>query len=655
MLKIGVLNKLHLLIVIVFISCSGTGNSTNNSSQPKNSSLIVGKVGNQDITYSELIENYGSGGISSVEFTYKEISEFLPVYLDYKAKLLSAKDEGYFEDEKILEEYNVYAKQAAYAYWIENEIRPTMFSEFKSRFKKSMKSSHILIALDPNAPAEDTLEAYNKLIEARNKFLSGTSMSDLDKEYSSVQQGRSMGGDLPWFSAGSLVKPFEDALYKLEVGDISMPIRTQFGYHVIHLENTRNQEPARSTSHIFSSNNSDNAKLDSAFKKLENGADWNEIVFEYTDDDQSKSNGGKIGWINFNSRFHEAFVDSIMNFDAPIKYTSPFTSIYGTHIVKIDSVRTFSSVDAEDEYILSLLKQSSSYRESNPFVIRWIADKYKEKENKELLEETINYISTLDTSSLKFYELPSELSNQEVYSFNSKKYSNQSFFNYLKLNNRKLNIYNDIRNWYLDFQESIVDSQLINLTALNFPDFTNQIDKYKSGLVVYQINEDSVWSAATIDTTKLVQMYQQNPEQYTYNDRYFYYLITSSRDSSITKATNFVKIGNSPDSLIAKGISVGVISDSTGTYAGEPFDKLANMKIDSFSEIFEYNKRKAVFYLKKVLPAREMTYQEAFNKLVTEYQPIREENWLNNLRSTYNVQLFMDNLKKAYEAEHNYK
>jgi hypothetical protein len=75
------------------------------------------------------------------------------------------------------------------------------------------------------------------------------------------------------------------------------------------------------------------------------------------------------------------------------------------------------------------------------------------------------------------------------------------------------------------------------------------------------------------------------------------------------------------------------------------------MDTKSFSENFEYNNRKAVFWLQEILPARTMSFKEAFNRLLSEFQPQREKEWLEELRSTYNVNANMKNLREAYQKD----
>lgn len=645
------LKTLCVLSTFVFISCTGTKNNTTNPVS-STSSQVVGEVGYEKILYTELKENFEAGNLNQ-EYSLDELKDFLPIYLDYRAKILSAKEDGYFEDERILSEYELYSKQAAYSYWIENKIRPTLFEEFKSKNSVELKSSHLLIALERNAKPADTLQAYNKLIEARDKFLSGTStMAELDPEYSSSQNGRSMGGDLPWFSVGTTVKEFEDVLFDLEKGEISMPFKTQFGYHVVFLEDKREKVPAREISHIFVSPTKYPFSIDSAYSKLTKGLSWSEAVLQYTQDKPSANNAGKIGWIGTGGRYNPDFIDTVMSLDPSLPFSKPIKTSYGLHIFKVDSIRAFQNEAAKDKYLMEQLEASRSFRKSNSFIITWLEEYYSSNQNDDLLEIIRMDFLGKDSTLVSDLMLSEEILSAEVFNFKGESFSSKEYLDFLKRTGKGPLAKNYSKLWFSDFKTDIIDSKLVSLTLEEFPEFSYQTENYKSGLVVYQVNEDSVWSSATLDTTKLVQMYESKPTEYMFDTRYFYHLITSSRDSSLQKAISFVNAGNSPDSIRSNGISVGVVSDSTGSFQGEPFDKLSKMEIGTFSEVFDYSNRKAVFYLNSILPKRPMTFEESFNRLVSEYQPVREERWLNRIRNDFNIKAHFENLEQAYNKDH---
>lgn len=647
----GFVKTLCAVSMAVFISCAGSNSSTNQA--PTLPDQVVGEVNGEQVTYTELKESYMSGSITE-GFSYEELNDFLPIYLNYKAKILSAQEAGYFENEKVVEEYELYSKQAAYSFWLENQIRPTMFNEFKERYDAELKSSHVLIAVDPQANPRDTLDAYNKLVTARNKFLAGTAtMADLDKEYSTMRGDRSMGGELPWFSVGTTVREFEEVLYSLELGEISQPFRTQFGYHIVLLEQRRAKQPSRDVSHIFTRKGDNQANIDSAFIALENGTEWNEVVKSYSEDTPSISTGGKIGWINYGGRYDAAFIDSVMHLDVDADYSKPIETVYGFHIMRVDSVEQFESEEERNKWLMTKLEQSPTFKKNNSFVIDWIRDKYDQGTVASALSEFEGFVNSLDSARYENIILPSSIASSEIYRFEGSTYTAQNYLTYL-INSNKGTYSEQYRSgWLSDYTESIIDGKLTEITIRDYPEFIKQTDSYKTGLVVYQINEDSVWSSATLDTTILMNKYEDNLDQYSYNTRYHYHMVTSSRDTSLQKAIDYVNKGNSPDSIRASGIAVGVVSDSTGAFQGEPFDKLESMEVNTFSDIFEYSNRKGVFYLNAILPARTMTFDEAFNRLVSDYQPEREENWMMRLRDKYDIKSYPENLQKSYQLENN--
>ena len=626
-----------LALSILTLYCSSAPNVLK-----KNKSVsVVGTVGSEIIEFNDLMQGYMSGGINQ-DPSAAELKDFLPIYLNYRAKLLAASEAGYFENKTILDEYAMYAKQAAYAYWLDREIKPTIFEQFKSRDNEELKSSHVLISLLPLAPPSDTLAAYNRIMEARELFLSGErTMAELNEEYSSTRNGQLMGGDLPWFSVGVTVGPFEDALYALEEGELSMPVRTQFGYHIIHLEERRERTPARNISHIFISRRGDIEKMQDLYEQLEQGTPWMNLVVEFSEDRASVSNEGNIGWVSYSSRYDQAFIDSVMNLDPSLPYSRPIESTYGVHIFRVDSVQTFKNEAAKDEFLTQELDKSSNFERSNEFVLNWLSEQYKLRVNTKLITNLTNSFTSADSLPVtQVLDVADGLSSDTLFAFQGGTATATDFYDYLMETHSNKALNQVQSSWFSDYQEYFLDSELANFTLNVFPEFSEQTDSYHRGLVVYQINEDSVWSSVTIDSTLLIDRYLNNNTDYQFDTRYYYHLVSARYDSTLKKAEEFIVQGGHPDSLRANDFPVAVMSDSTGIFQGEPFTRLAEMEVGNISEYFTYNNRKAFFVLNDVLPARKMTFDEAFNRLLSDYQPIREENWLQRLRNKYQIQSY---------------
>ncbi|KAF6511089.1 peptidylprolyl isomerase [Geobacillus sp. FSL K6-0789] len=93
--------------------------------------------------------------------------------------------------------------------------------EYYDNYKPKIRASHILVKDEKTAK------------EVKAKLDKGEDFAKLAKEYSQDPGSASNGGDLGWFGPGKMVKEFEEAAYKLKVGEVSDPVKTDYGYHII--------------------------------------------------------------------------------------------------------------------------------------------------------------------------------------------------------------------------------------------------------------------------------------------------------------------------------------------------------------------------------------------------------------------------------------
>ena len=98
------------------------------------------------------------------------------------------------------------------------------------------QASHILIAVDSKSSAEEKQAARAKAEELLKQVKQNpASFADVAKKYSQDPGSAAKGGDLGFFPRGAMVKPFEDAVFQMKVGEIAGPVESQFGYHIIRL------------------------------------------------------------------------------------------------------------------------------------------------------------------------------------------------------------------------------------------------------------------------------------------------------------------------------------------------------------------------------------------------------------------------------------
>ncbi len=623
------------------------------SLQKTDKSPVVAVVNKQNITYNELKEQYARNNYREVDSVniIQAHREFLVLYTDYRVKLESAKEAGYLTDETLLAELRDYETQTAYPYWMENRIKEQLLNDFVARSKVEIHASHILIALNENAPPADTARAWTRLLEAREKAMAGADFDSLSNVYSSMQQGRSMGGDLGYFSAGWAVKPFEDAVYATPVGTLSMPFRTRFGYHVVKVLDRRPSTPDRLVSHIFFGSTADEASISEAMekgwdihRKLKEGSDFAQMAIEASEDGQSGPTGGQIGWVN-NNRYLPTFTKPVMEFKTDGSFSEPFYSGYGVHIIRIDSVRTYPTAEAERQDLLARLQQMPHFKDSKAATIAQARKVTKESINSKAFDEFESLINANRGSSFAKLSVPAPLLNTVAYRIAGNSFTIADYKRFVEasVDTSSTNSYSvALRERFFDAK---TDEKIIDITKTEFPAFAELSKNYLNGLSIFKISEDSVWNYSKGDTIAVRALFESQPHKYTFETRYVYQRFSAPSDSLMGVAKSLLKAGAIPDSIRTQVQGMIVRQDIVTALEGEPHSQLVGVAEGGYTEVFQFRGRPTILYLERIEPARQMTFEEAYFRVVTDYQPIRERKWLDGLRARYNVSVFPERIK----------
>ncbi|OPX24458.1 MAG: hypothetical protein B1H05_05095 [Candidatus Cloacimonas sp. 4484_140] len=250
--------------------------------------LIIEKAERDDITASD-------GEIQmQLERVMKNIIAQFPTYQDFLKVL---QNEGLTVDGLKDRYRSQIAKQVVRDKLLQQEVFSKIdVSEYEKRnyyetnmdsFPDRPKMVKIAeIAIKPAMGSETLDQALQEIEDIQEELNKGADFEELARKYSDCPSA-AQGGDLGYFSRGQMVPEFEEAAFALEIGEVSEPVLTEFGYHLIRVDDKRDGEiKARHILIEAAISDSDKEKItqliDEVYQKLQNGADFMECAIEYS-------------------------------------------------------------------------------------------------------------------------------------------------------------------------------------------------------------------------------------------------------------------------------------------------------------------------------------------------------------------------------------
>ncbi len=164
---------------------------------------------------------------------------------------LAAKDAGLEKDPEVKARLDEVTKQILAQAYLEKKLlnqQRVSEEEVKAYYEKhrekyqeprAVRARHILIEVPQGATPEQEKEALKKAQRLRERILKGEDFAKLAQKYSADPGTKEKGGELGFFTQGQMVKEFEEAAFRLKPGEISEPVRTPFGYHLIQVEEVK--------------------------------------------------------------------------------------------------------------------------------------------------------------------------------------------------------------------------------------------------------------------------------------------------------------------------------------------------------------------------------------------------------------------------------
>ena len=650
------------------------------NAQSKLDKEVLMTIGDQPITVKEFTDVYYKNNLKSDVIEKKSVDEYLDLFTTFRMKVMEAERLQLDTSGKFQRELAGYRKQLSKPFLSSDDITDELLQEAYQRKLKDIRASHILIRCDKNAMPSDTLKAYNKAMDIRKKALKGEDFADLAVRYSEDPSAKDMKateqtparpgnrGDLGYFTVFDMVYPFETGAYNTKEGEISMPVRSDFGYHIIKVQSVTDAMGSIQAAHIFlqlpygASEEDETAmrqKADNIYNELmaQNGKNWNEMVRQYSDDRGTVSNNGTLS--NFTvSRIVPEFIEACKSLEIN-EIAKPVRTMYGYHIIKLLNKTGVGSFEKESKGLTERIEKDMRSKKSEEIVLRQVRKEYKFRQNDKNVEA---FIATVDSTILRKAYKPSPEANMDAVLFtlegNPSKVSD--FVKYITENMTQQK-YVTPATYASQLYESFSNETTMNYADAHledkYPEFKALVQEYKEGIMLFDLMDQEVWDKAVKDTLGLQAFHDRNASKYMWSNRAYATIITVTRSESLPKVKALLDSGIELDSLRSAiqrdSINYAFVRKGYYQKGDNQYVDQTEWKVGVRNEIpSTVDQTTVIVCIRELRDPEPKTLKEARGLVTSDYQVELEQKWVQALKDKYPVKInekVLDKVRKMYK------
>ncbi|MFA5815048.1 MAG: peptidylprolyl isomerase [Bacteroidales bacterium] len=635
-----------------------------------NQEAVLMTIGDKPVYASEFtrILNKNKNNLTGQKPT---LQESLDMFVNFKLKVREAEAQGLDTTASFKKELASNREQLTKPYLMDQEVTGELIKEAYERSKWEVRASHILIGVKQDAPAGDTLLAYRKAMAVRDRLIKGEKFEDVAKEVSDDISASTNGGDIGYMPVLQVVYPFETAIFTMKIGELSMPVRTQFGYHIIRVTD---KKPARGKIHIatiwkaFNYTMTDEEKaqakeeIQNIYLQLKSGADFNDLARKYSDDRTMAIRGDAGFWTGPNQK-EPAFDQAAYGLKNPGDITEPLETTLGWFIIRLLEKKAPDTWEEAKSVLSNQIARDIRSQKSEQVVVDKLKKEYNYQLNTQNLEE---FYRLVDPSIFegRWDANPALQKVGVLFTLGNITVLQNEFAKYLALKMKKGTVrtiaefvdekFNDFaKARILEFEKTQLDRK--------YPEFRDLYHEFRDGNLLFEITDKMVWSKASRDTIGLVAFFIANQSKYMWPQRLDAVIVFAKGENNLQKMVEEYR------SALQKkckdgcdGVTVqNTLAEVTARYSGNSFeveDKLFakgdNWMVDQVkwkpgaSDIINEQDTKVFVWINKLIGAKPKKLDDIRGQVTADYQDNLEKEWIKVLREKYPVKINQDVLSR---------
>lgn len=653
-----------IALTLFMFGCKPKDNTSGSKVQTEKQVPLLVFPGNDTVYQDEfeyVYQKNNGGWDAAKDHTQAQYQEYLDLYVNFKRKVLDAEANGLHETEAFKTEFEGYRKQLAQPYLVDKSVQQELIVEAYDRGQEVINAAHILLMCSPEATPADTLKAYNRAMSLRDSIVKGADFGSVAAKHSEDPSAKSNKGDLGYFSVFDMVYPFESGAYNTPVGEVSMPIRSGYGYHLIKVQDRMKSSGKKTAAHLivrvgpqYSAKTQEEAKtrIQEIYTELKGGAEWRDMVRKYSDDPNTNEKGGDLG--------QGRLIPEMENAKRSLgegEFSEPFETSFGHHILsvtEVEPIKTFKESEAEIKSRIARDARSTLSQE------RLIARVKRENDfttNQENIDKFNQFLEGQNASAqyTKGFWRPvdslmTDLKTLPIYSIGKDADKTEGtimdFAEYYVAARKGLEGVT-IPEATDKFLEGYFEKEALAFEESQLPkkyrEYRELLKEYRDGILLFTLTEDKVWRKAVEDTTGLKEYYDTHKDDFRAGERVKVDEYISDNKATVDRVLEMLKEGKTEEDITKElnASSALNLTVRTQTYEkgkSEAIDPLFTQKPGYTSGITNYgNNRFRVFVLKELVPAGLKSFDDAKSEAITQYQNYLEAEWLKELENRYPV------------------
>ena len=604
---------------------------------------VLLEIDNDQITLDEFSHIFNKNN-ENEEIDKAYLDEYVELFINFKLKVKEAKNLGFDTVPSFINELEGYRKQLAKPYLRDDNFNDELFDEALDRIQYDINANHILI----NIVDENNDEALNKIKDIRKQILNGNiSFEEAAVKFSDDKSALENKGNLGYFTAFMMVYDFETAAYTTPIGEISQPVKTKYGYHILKVNEKRKAVGERKVAHIMfkTGKNAKPKKIQEAkdkifetYELLKNGDRFAEVAERFSEDRSTAVKGGVLPPFGVGKMVSE-FETKSFELQNLGDFSEPFQTDFGWHIVML---LEDNPVIMNDDLYLKVktgIERDSRSKLSAEFMAKKLKDQYKIK----VYKENFNSLRRAAVKDVKnsIWDGKNALDlDNPLFKIESMTFYQNDFTDYI-LKNQKNN--NNFDNLYLEFLDKSLFVFEETQLEKKYPEFKALLNEYKEGILLFDLTNKNVWKKAVDDSLGLADYFSRNIDKYKWEERVsasVYSCIDLSTAKKVKNLLYKLNRGNTDNETILE--KVNKESPLNLEISTKYFSRGENEYIDNISwkkgiskDIKKDDGGYVIVNVMDVLPAGDMSLNDVKGKVISDYQKYLDDQWISQLRNKY--------------------